>query len=97
MMRHKALFGAAAAVALGLATSAQAFPLYFENFDLDHTANWSFNSSVVGDTATNGVNNEANFFFDYSTVGIPSAMHCSALSPHLPRLHSSSGRGMMPT
>ncbi len=75
MMRHKALFGAAAAVALGLATSAQAFPLYVENFDVDHTANWMFNSSVAGDTANNNLNNEANFFFDYSTVGIPSAPH----------------------
>jgi hypothetical protein len=39
--------------------------LYSENFDVDHTANWTANSS--------GGNNAANFFFDYSTIGIPSA------------------------
>jgi hypothetical protein len=55
---------------LPAAASAQSFS---DNFDVDSTANWKFNSSVTSDTATNNVNNEANFFFDYSTVGIPSA------------------------
>jgi hypothetical protein len=40
-------------------------PLYSENFDADATANWTVN---VG--PTDGV---ADFFFDYSTVGIPPA------------------------
>lgn len=48
---------------------------FSENFDTDTTANWKFNSSVTGDTATNNANNEANFFFDYSTVGIAAAPH----------------------
>ncbi len=56
-----------------LPLAASAAPLFAETFDVDATANWQFNSSVVGDTATNNSNNEANFFFDYSTVGIPSA------------------------
>ena len=42
--------------------------LYSENFDTDQTANWSVNLSGSG-TST------ADFFFDYSTVGIPSAPH----------------------
>jgi len=41
--------------------------LYSEDFDTDHTANWNaFPSAAVCD---------ANFFFDYSTMGIPSAPH----------------------
>ncbi len=39
--------------------------LYSENFDADHTANWTANSSPG--------NHAANFWFDYSTIGIPSA------------------------
>jgi hypothetical protein len=39
--------------------------IYSENFDVDHTANWTVNSGPG--------NNAANLFFDYSTVGIPSA------------------------
>jgi hypothetical protein len=41
--------------------------LYSEDFDADHTANWTVNSGPG--------NNLANIFFDYSTVGIPSAPH----------------------
>ena len=47
--------------------------LFSDNFDVDSTANWQFNSSVSGDTNGNGLHGEANFFFDYSTVGISSA------------------------
>jgi MYXO-CTERM domain-containing protein len=46
---------------------------FTENFDVDHTANWAFNSSIAGDLPSNNSGTEANFFFDYSTVGIPSA------------------------
>lgn len=41
---------------------------YFDNFDVDHSANWTINRSD-----SNPANNVANVFFDYSTVGIPSA------------------------
>src|SRR5690349_10026301 len=41
--------------------------LYSEDFDTDHTANWTPNAGSG--------NNDANFFFDYSTVGIPPAPH----------------------
>lgn len=53
----------------GFATSAP-LPnhiLFSENFDADHTANWIINSGPGA--------NAANFFFDYSIVGIPSAPH----------------------
>lgn len=53
---------------------ASAAPIFAESFDTDATANWQFNSSVgAADAANNNSGNEANFFFDYSTVGIPSA------------------------
>ena len=39
--------------------------VYFENFDVDNSANWTVN---VGSGT-----HAADFFFDYSTVGIPSA------------------------
>lgn len=41
---------------------------YFDNFDVDHSANWTINRSDSDPS-----NNVANVFFDYSTVGIPSA------------------------
>jgi len=41
--------------------------LYTEDFDINHTANWTANSGPG--------NNSANFFFDYNSVGIPSAPH----------------------
>ncbi|MDI9372590.1 MAG: PEP-CTERM sorting domain-containing protein [Verrucomicrobiota bacterium] len=60
-------------VALGAALSgisAWAQPLIWsDDFDVDHSANWS--------TWTLGTGSDANFFFDYSTVGIPSAPHSS--------------------
>ncbi|RIK83867.1 MAG: hypothetical protein DCC67_05585 [Planctomycetota bacterium] len=60
---------AAAAAALTLAASAaltaRAAVLYSENFDVDPTANWVVNNGP-SDAA-------ANFHFDYSTAGIPSA------------------------
>ncbi len=61
-----ALLGAAP-----LAVQAQSFS---ENFDADHTSAWSYNSSRgATDLPGDNTGNEANFFFDYSTVGIPSA------------------------
>lgn len=41
--------------------------LFSDNFDADHTASWTVNSGPG--------NNVANIFWDYSTVGIPSAPH----------------------
>jgi hypothetical protein len=61
------------AAALALSNVSVAAILYSQNFDVDDTANWTFNSSAGADAAADNANNEANFFFDYSTVGIPPA------------------------
>lgn len=63
-MRFRGLIlAAAAACALpGMTFGA----LYTENFDTDVTSSWTVNNNNLG---TNAV----NFYFDYSTVGIPSA------------------------
>ena len=50
---------------LALAAIAPA-QVFSDDFDVDHTANWKVN---IGST----VDGNANFFFDYSTFGIPSA------------------------
>jgi len=56
---------AGAVLALALSGPCWAVSLYSENFEVDPTANWTVN---------NGPSDEAhNFFFDYSSVGIPSA------------------------
>src|SRR4051812_29375623 len=54
-------------LAVVLATSGLSFGavIYTENFEVDPTANW---------TVSNGPSDEAhNFFFDYTTIGIPAA------------------------
>jgi hypothetical protein len=56
---------AAMALTVLLATNGRAAPLYSENFDVDPTANWVVNGGPSDEAA--------DFFFDYSTVGIPSA------------------------
>lgn len=58
---------------LVFSAGARAQILFTQNFDTDPTSDWTFNSSIVGDTANDGTGGEANFFFDYSTVGIPAA------------------------
>ncbi len=56
-------------LALGaLASQANGQVLYFQNFDVDDTANWTVNKLGVGQS-------DANFYFDYSSAGIPSAPH----------------------
>jgi hypothetical protein len=61
------------AAALAMTGASVAATLYSQNFDVDDTANWTFNSSSAADGAADNANNEANFFFDYSSVGIPPA------------------------
>jgi len=76
-MNPSGCFGriATAAFLLSIASvsSGQAV-LFSENFDTDPTANWTVNSWIGGTTSSGGsAANAANFFFDYSTVGIPAA------------------------
>jgi hypothetical protein len=61
----KYFIAATAAVAMGSAATV-ASANYVNNFDVDTTASWTVNDTGIG-------TNDANFFFDYSTVGIPSA------------------------
>lgn len=70
-MTTRGLIAAAAAVALGLPAAGRAQAVLFaDNFDSGGSgANWSTNVAPTGTTAVN----EANFAFDYSTLGIPSA------------------------
>lgn len=57
-----------------LASGAHAQVVYSENFAIDPTAQWTYYGSIVGDTASIGdLGGTADFFFDYSTVGIPTA------------------------
>lgn len=62
-------FGIAAILlAAGMSGTTLGAVLFGENFDADHTGSWTVNNNNSG-------LNAANFFFDYSTVGIPSAPH----------------------
>jgi hypothetical protein len=58
--------GVAVAVSMCIASSGNAAPLYSQNFDADDSANWTINNNGNG-------TNAANVYFDYSTIGIPSA------------------------
>jgi hypothetical protein len=49
-----------------MASPINAAPLFTENFDVDPSAAWTVNNNGSG-------TNAANFFYDYSTVGIPPA------------------------
>ncbi len=61
-------------MALAFAAVSHAQVIYSNNFDVDTTASWSFFSNIAGDTASQGdLGNAADFFFDYSTVGISAA------------------------
>src|SRR3954451_11076896 len=56
-------------VAMGFVAHAHAAPLYSEDFNVDHTANWTVNPS----TGVNATDTTANFFYDYSAIGVPAA------------------------
>jgi hypothetical protein len=63
-------------VGIGLAlcgANASAQLVFSDDFDTDHTANWTVNNN------NNGVN-AANFFYDYSPLGIPLAPHTTGAS-----------------
>ncbi|MEO7299310.1 MAG: Calx-beta domain-containing protein [Verrucomicrobiota bacterium] len=62
-----------------LAAKAQV-QVYSENFETDTTSNWIVNQGL-------GLNS-AEFFFDYSTVGIPLAPHSTSSSTHGLRLEA---------
>jgi hypothetical protein len=51
--------------------------VFSDDFDTDHTANWTYipsaGTATLGDTPNDQLGSDANVFFDYSTVGIPAA------------------------
>ena len=65
-MKRFTLASIVAAVSALSAPQIQAQVLFSDNFDSDTTANWIVNAGASG-------NHAATFFFDYSTIGIPSA------------------------
>jgi hypothetical protein len=68
-MKSRVSLVLAGVVSLALFPSIATAQLFSDDFDVNHTANWAVNSNFGPGT------NAANFFFDYSTVGIPSAPH----------------------
>lgn len=66
--------------------STYATPILSKDFDVDDTANWSVNAS--------GGDGSANFFFDYSTVGIPSAPNSSGGSTHGLKMYANHTAGV---
>lgn len=72
---NKRILLSAMAASLGVFASAQV--VFSENFDVDNTSQWQFNSSILADGALDNSGGEADFFFDYSTVGIPIAPNSS--------------------
>lgn len=68
LMKSKVSLTLAGVVSLALFPSIVTGQVLFsDDFDLNSTANWTANPGTG--------NNSANFFFDYSTLGIPSAPH----------------------
>ena len=65
-MKTKLRFAFSFVVSAGLCSpQLRAQPLFSDNFDTDHTANWTVNASA----GTHPV----NLFYDYGAIGIPSA------------------------
>jgi hypothetical protein len=80
-------FAVLAALALGLSPLvANAAPYYQNDFEADTSASWAINNGP-SDSA-------ADFFFDYSTVGIPSAPNSSGGSTRGMKLQANQSLGM---
>ncbi len=60
------MFAASLAAVLALAGASDAAPLYMNDFEVDTTASWTVNDPLLSDTL-------ANFFYDYSAIGVPPA------------------------
>ena len=61
-------------IAVAFAAVSHAQVVFSEDFSTDQTGNWSFFSSISGDTAGIGdLGGTADFFYDYSAIGVPTA------------------------
>jgi hypothetical protein len=76
------------ALALQLAPSAAMGQVFVENFEVDPTSDWTVNK----DPAT--TDEAHNFFFDYSTVGIPLAPNSAAGGSHGLKLQANQSSGV---
>jgi hypothetical protein len=85
-MRGIRLLTAFAAAALTLPSVSLGAVLYAENFELDPTGAWTVNGGPSDETA--------NFFFDYSTVGIPLAPNSAAGGAHGMKLQANLTNGI---
>jgi hypothetical protein len=74
------------------AWSSAVITFYNDDFDADHTANWTVNKSTGANQ--NDANSHSNFFFDYSTVGIPSAPNSTGGSTRGLRLDANTAGGI---
>ncbi len=87
-MKIRKLFSLSAiASAVILNSTAEAQVVFSDNFELDSTANWTVNTGA----ATS--DHASNFFFDYSTVGIPAAPNSSGTTRGL-RLQANQSSGV---
>jgi hypothetical protein len=86
-MNKKLIVLAFAYTTLGTVANAQV--AYTNDFDTDTTADWTFFSNRTGDTAAQAdLGSAADFFFDYSTAGIPSAPNSTGGSTRGMRLQT---------
>ena len=75
--------GAALAVAGSVLAAKGQTQVYFQDFVTDDTANWTVNQTIG--------NHSAEFFFDYSTVGIPLSPHSTNSTTTAMRLRANFG------
>lgn len=87
MNRKLSLFCCLAALSL-LGSNAGASPLYVQDFDVDDSANWTVNK---GPATTDEAH---NFFFDYSTAGIPAAPNSAGGSTRGVKLQANQSSGV---
>jgi hypothetical protein len=77
---------AAVAIALSVPTAPAQITVYSDDFDADNTANWVVNVTGAGYSF-------ADFYFDYSTVGIPAAPNSAGGSTRGLKLAANLGAG----
>jgi hypothetical protein len=90
MNRHSLMaLGAVLCGAIVGTQSGSAQTLFTENFDEDHSFNWLTFTSSVG-------THSADFFFDYSTIGIPPAPHSTGGSTRGMKLQANTDPATQP-
>ena len=71
---RKAKLALVAAVLAAAPAVGHANVIYTEDFETDASGRWTFLTEAPGDSGpADAFGNEADFYFDYSTIGIPAA------------------------